>query len=294
MTPLYDIVKDPDMARFIALLYEGYRTSYDEILKELEIDSKKLDILLDISEGLWDTPLPRAYKLTQRGEVAYGIIKSRNVKIEKRKEAAEKEKSEMSSEKLKVKMLIVKGFIETWKQILSKPSMFFTNMPTSGGYKDPLKFVLVCYIPFAIFAPFLGIPYLDFPVLTLPILALLIGLIVVFAQSLIVHAGVLIFARYYRQRFESTVRVISYAQATAVFLWIPIIGAILSIYGIYLGIVGIMKVHKTTRIGAFFVYFGISTFIGIIGAAVAIYLIYIGMAESSVQLPFEIPEMPTI
>jgi hypothetical protein len=286
---LYDIVKDPEVAHLIELLYEGYRTPYEEILKEMEIDRKKLDTLLDISEGLWDTPRPKVYKLTQRGEVAYGILKSRNVKIKRHKEAIEKEKAEMFSEKLKVKILTVKGFIDTWKQVLSKPSAFFTNMSPKGGYKEPLTFVLVCYIPFAIFAPFLDIFYLDLPVLTLPPLALLIGLIVVFAESIVVHAGVLIFARGKRKGFESTLRVMSYAQATAVFLWIPVAGPIISLYGIYLGIVGIMKAHKTTRIRAVFAYFGIITFIGIIGGAVAIYLIHIGMAESSVQLPIEIP-----
>ena len=291
---LYDIVKDPEVAQLIELLYEGYRMPHDEILKEMGIDRKKFDTLLDISEGLWDTPRPKLYKLTQRGEVAYGIIKSRNIKIKKQKDAFEKEKSEMFSEKLKTKWAIVKVFIDLWKQVLSKPSAFFTKMPTSGGYKEPLKFVLVCYIPFAIFAPFFDISYLELPALLLPPMALLIGLITVFAESIIVHAGVLIFARDNRDGFESTLRVISYAQATAVFVWIPIVGALISLYGIYIGIVGLVKVHKTTRIRAFFAYFGISTFIGIMGAAVAIYLIYSGMVESSVQLPFEMPEMPKI
>lgn len=287
---LYDIVKDPEMVRLIELLYEGYRMSYEEILKELKIDRKKLDTLLDISEGLWDTPRPKVYKLTQRGEVAYGIIKSRNIKIKNQIEAIEKEKSERPIERLKTKMSPVKRFIDTWKEVLSKPSAFFTKMPPKGGYKEPLKFVLVCYIPFAIFTFFTEIFYLDFPALLLPPLALLIGIIVVFVQSIIVHVGVRIFAGEKNKGFESTLRVISYASATAVFLWIPIIGALIPLYGIYLGIVGLMKVHKTTRIRAFLAYFGISTFIGIIAAAIAIYLIYSGMVESSVQLP----EIPTI
>ncbi|MBU2560250.1 YIP1 family protein [archaeon] len=291
---LYDIVKDPEVARLIELLYEGYRMPYEEILKELEIDRKKLDTLLDISEGLWDTPRPKIYELTQRGEVAYGIIKSRNTRIKKHKEKIAKEKSEQFDEKLKVKWAIVKGFIDKWKQIFLKPSAFFKNMSLKGGYKEPLKFALVCYTPFAILTPFFGIPYLDFPALLLPPIALLIGLIIVFAQGLIVHAGVLIFARENRKGFKSTIKVISYAQAAAVFLWIPIAGAVISLYGIRLSIAGLIKVHKTTRIRAVFAYFFIITFLAIIGGAAAIYLIHIGMAQTSVRLPFEIPEMPKI
>jgi hypothetical protein len=291
---LYELISDPEIARLIELLYEGYRMPYDEILKELNIKQKKLNELLDATEGLWDTPSHHSYRLTERGKVAYGIIKSRNIRIKNNRDSVEKEISERPMEKLKTQMSPVKRFINTWKAVISKPSAFFTEVPTEGGYKEPLMFAIVCYIPFAVFAPFIGIPYLDFPALILPPLALLLGIIAIFAESIIVHAGVLIFARGKRKGFKFTLRVISFASATAVFLWIPIVGTLISLYGVYLGIVGLMKVHKTTRIRAVFAYFGLSTFIAIIGGAVAIYLIYTGMAETSVRLPFEIPEMPTI
>lgn len=88
---LFEIVKDPDQARLIELLYEGYRMPYEEIKKELKITNKELDSLLDTTEGLWDTTTTNVYRLTERGEVAYGIIKSRNVKIKNNREANEKE-----------------------------------------------------------------------------------------------------------------------------------------------------------------------------------------------------------
>lgn len=291
---LFELVSDPEIARLIELLYGGYQMPYEEILKEMNIKQKKLNELLDATEGLWDTPSHHSYRLTERGKVAYGIIKSRNVRIKNNREAIEKEKSEMPIEKLKTRMSPVKRFIDTWRAVISKPSAFFTNLPAKGGYKEPLKFALVCYIPFAILAPILDIFYLEFPAPMLPPLALLFGIIVIFAESIIVHAGVLIFTRENRKGFESTLRVISYASATAVFLWIPIIGVPISLYSVYLGIVGLTKAHKTSRIRAVFAYFGIITFTGIIGAAVAIYLIYTGMAESSIQLPVEMPEIPAI
>ncbi len=291
---LYELVSDPEIARLIELLYEGYRMPYDEILKEMNIKQKKLNKLLDATEGLWDTPSHHSYRLTERGKVAYGIIKSRNIRIKNNRDAVEKEISERPMEKLKTRMSPVKRFINTWTAVISKPSAFFTDMHTEGGYKGPLLFVLVCYIPIAIFTPFLEITYLDFPAPILPLLALILGIIAIFAEGIIVHAGVLIFARDKRKGFGSTLKVIAFAQATAVFLWIPTVGAVFLLYGVYLGIVGLMKVHKTTRIRAIFAYFGLSTFIAIIGAAVAIYLIYTGMAETSVQLPVEIPEIPEL
>jgi hypothetical protein len=287
---IYELASDPEIAKLIGVLYEGYQMSYDELLKEMNVKPQKLNEILEASEGLWDTPEQYSYKLTERGEVAYGIIKSRNIRVKGKKEKIEKEISERPAEKLKVRILPAKRFLETWKSVIRAPSKFFDNMPKSGGYIEPLKFVLVCYIPLAISAPILDIFHTGISALLLPPLAILAGIIFVFIQSIIVHAGVRIFANYSNKGFESTLRVMSYSSAVVVVSWIPFIGFIPVLYGIYIAIKGLIKVNKTTRLRAFFAYFGIITFIGIVASAVAIYLIYSGMVESSVQLP-EIPEI---
>jgi hypothetical protein len=46
--------------------------------------------------------------------------------------------------------------------------------------------------------------------------------------------------------FEATFRVVAYSAVTSLVSWIPYIGGLLSLYGIYLGIVGIREVHNTT------------------------------------------------
>ena len=79
-----DIVSDPGRARLIALLYEGYEVSYDEMLRELKVKPQELESLLEATEGLWETPRPEIYGLTEKGQVAYGILKSRNIKIKKK------------------------------------------------------------------------------------------------------------------------------------------------------------------------------------------------------------------
>ena len=48
--------------------------------------------------------------------------------------------------------------------------------------------------------------------------------------------------------YEGTVRFVSYATAVLVLSWIPIIGWIMGIYGIYLQIVGGMHVHNVSMI----------------------------------------------
>jgi hypothetical protein len=46
--------------------------------------------------------------------------------------------------------------------------------------------------------------------------------------------------------FSATFRVASYTQVTSLVNWIPIIGPLLALYGIYLSTVGIREMHGTT------------------------------------------------
>ena len=46
--------------------------------------------------------------------------------------------------------------------------------------------------------------------------------------------------------YAATFRVASYTQVTSLVNWIPIIGPLLALYGIYLSIVGIREMHGTT------------------------------------------------
>ena len=46
--------------------------------------------------------------------------------------------------------------------------------------------------------------------------------------------------------YGATFRVASYTQVTSLVNWVPIIGPLLALYGIYLSIVGIREMHGTT------------------------------------------------
>jgi hypothetical protein len=57
---------------------------------------------------------------------------------------------------------------------------------------------------------------------------------------------VLLFVRPSNAGFEATLRTAAYASVTALVSWIPVLGQILALYGIYLAVVGIREMHRTT------------------------------------------------
>jgi hypothetical protein len=48
------------------------------------------------------------------------------------------------------------------------------------------------------------------------------------------------------QGFASTFKVASYTQVTALVNWVPVIGPLIALYGLYLSVVGIREIHGTT------------------------------------------------
>jgi len=44
----------------------------------------------------------------------------------------------------------IDNFTEIWKKIIKNPSEFYMNMPTEGGYIEPLKFAITNFIVFCI------------------------------------------------------------------------------------------------------------------------------------------------
>jgi hypothetical protein len=75
------------------------------------------------------------------------------------------------------------------------------------------------------------------------IISVAIGL---FILAGIWHLLVMLFVRPNNAGYEATFRVAAYSTVVYLVSWIPVIGWILSLYGIYLGIVGIREVHGTT------------------------------------------------
>ena len=69
-----------------------------------------------------------------------------------------------------------------------------------------------------------------------------IGLLIVAG---IAHLLVMIFVGDTNAGFEATFRVACYAAVTNLVNWIPFVGGLLALYGLYLAVVGIREMHRT-------------------------------------------------
>jgi hypothetical protein len=157
------------------------------------------------------------------------------------------------------------GYIETWKEVMQRPSDFYRGMPKTGGYTDPLTFAAISFIIYALLAALLTVLFGSgthmggmydgmyegmygsvrglgfFAILMTVIITPIAGIISLFIEAAILYIIYKILGGI--GSYEGTVRFISYATAVMVLSWIPIIGWIVGIYEIYLYIVGGMYVH---------------------------------------------------
>jgi len=155
----------------------------------------------------------------------------------------------------------VNSFVEVVGRVVRSPSEFFSSIPRRGNLLAPLVFALICIEISTILGGLLrllwwtratggfrfegkGYGLGDFlgSVIVAPIGAA-IGL---FILAGIAHLLVMLFVGSENSGFESTFRVISYVSVTSLVNWIPFIGGLLALYGLYLAVVGIREMHSTT------------------------------------------------
>jgi hypothetical protein len=149
-------------------------------------------------------------------------------------------------------------YIETWKEVIQRPTDFYRKMPTTGGYAEPLTFAAISYFIYGLLSALfnrgmmggmdgygmMGTGYGLSTSLTVAIMVPIMGII-----SIIIGAAILYFI--YKVlggegSYEGTLRFICYASAVLLLSWIPLIGWIFGFYGIYLYIVGGMIVHNVS------------------------------------------------
>jgi len=140
----------------------------------------------------------------------------------------------------------IKSFLGVIKTVVTKPSDFFQNMPTTGGYAPPLIFLAVC----------LGVSGILSALFSWSLAALFSYLIFYFIFSFIA-AGVLNFIaqQFFEGKgaYEGIYRVVAYAGVVQLVGWLPFVHGIffivtfcVGIYGLYLQVVGVEKVHQIT------------------------------------------------
>jgi hypothetical protein len=155
------------------------------------------------------------------------------------------------------------SYIETWKEVMQRPSEFYRGMPETGGYADPLTFAAISFIIYALLTAFLtaifghgmmegmyggmygGAKELGFfAILMTLIITPIVGIISLFIEAAILYVIYKLLGG--TGSYEGTVRFISYATAVLLLSWIPVINWVIGIYGIYLYIVGGMYVHNVS------------------------------------------------
>jgi len=157
----------------------------------------------------------------------------------------------------------VNSFVDVVRRVVLQPLAFFRELPRRGSLLNPLVFALICTEIAAILGGLLrlagvGERFVAGYGFQVPenqgigefigsvILAPIGGAIGVFVVAGIAHLLVRLVVGAENSGFGATFRVASYTSVTSLVTWIPIIGGLLSLYGIYLAVVGIREMHGTT------------------------------------------------
>jgi hypothetical protein len=157
------------------------------------------------------------------------------------------------------------SFVDVARRVALQPVRFFAGLPRDQNLLNPLVFALVCIVVSAILSGLLvllgvqqnpgfnpnpqnAIPSTFAPASALAsiLLAPILGAIGIFIAAAIQQLLVRLVVGENNQGFVATFKVASYTQVTALVNWIPIIGPLVALYGLYLSIVGIREVHGTT------------------------------------------------
>jgi len=174
----------------------------------------------------------------------------------------------------------VQSFVSTVRRLVLEPVAFYRGMTRQGDFVNPLVFALICWEISAVIGGFLGV------------LASIVGLgvkavgeaIVSFFASLIltpifatvglliaagiIHLLVVLIARPMSTGFETTFRVVSYANVTALVSWIPILGALVgAVWYTVLSILGVREGHATST--------GKAAVIVLIPVAIALFILLV-------------------
>jgi hypothetical protein len=177
----------------------------------------------------------------------------------------------------------VQSFINAVRSVVTAPVGFFRGIRREGDFVNPLIFAIICYEVSAILGGLLGLVGVGmggtrgFGSFLVSIILAPIGVVIgLFIGAGILHLLVMLIVGSRNSGFEGTFRVSAYSSVTSLVSWIPFIGWIASLYGIYLAIMGIREVHNTSTgkavivvlIPAVVVFLLVLLIIAAIGAAI--------------------------
>lgn len=157
----------------------------------------------------------------------------------------------------------VESFADVVRRVVLQPVGFFAGLPRRGSLLNPLVFALICTEIAAILGGILSLAGVGgafvtgygFQVPENQSFGEFIGSVVfapvgsaigVFVVAGIAHLLVRLVVGANNAGFGATFRVAAYTSVTSLVSWIPFVGGLLALYGIYLAVVGIREMHNTT------------------------------------------------
>lgn len=151
------------------------------------------------------------------------------------------------------------------RRVVLYPVDFFAGIPRREGLRNPFLFALICIVVGAVltavvdligvqssFQSYEGLLPLGLSSQSLAgFVAIIVMLVIMGVSSLLVGAGICqLLVRVVVGRgnagFGATFRVLAYTAAVNLVGWIPILGLLLSLYSLYLQVVGLREVHETS------------------------------------------------
>jgi len=137
---------------------------------------------------------------------------------------------------------LVNSFIHVTKEVLVRPKAFFGAMPTQAGFLPP---VLYLALTFTVWGVLKSLVLLN----PLFLLVAILGFLFTFLGAAILQ---FVLKRLFRGlgTYEGTFRVLAYSGAVNLLSWIPILGILASLYGLWIKMVGLESVHGVTKLQA--------------------------------------------
>jgi hypothetical protein len=129
-----------------------------------------------------------------------------------------------------------KGFVNVWRKIVLEPHGFFRDMPVGAGFENPLIFVAISGLLYFIFRLIVSGPPDAVNNLFLICLTYIFGPGILMLVSQFVFQG--------EGDYEGSLRICAYAGACLALAWVPALGILAYVYGLYLVFLGTARIHR--------------------------------------------------
>ncbi len=198
----------------------------------------------------------------------------------------------------------INAYFQTATKCLVTPTAFFSQLPTSGGYLNPILFGAMT-LPIA-----LGLTYLWIGLFTGAGLRGFFGFL--FAMSLLfvmgiiavpisfgIWSGILHLCLYLvggaREGYQATFRVVSYSSVAGIFNAIPFVGTLASLWGLVLTVIGLRETHRTTTgkaVAALLIPLGIAALFAILVVLTVGAKVWFGLSKPVISQEYSHEKLP--